>query len=969
MSQTVGNGAKKMKALLQVTMVLLASMGVLMVLLPGVSAANDVVTIKDGAGNALSIVGNNTLATIQVSDGTTLGGTKTATVKENGVANQITVTIYDNGAIAGDTANDKTYVGFFNVTNKNKGGVTSQATGVLAVPDNAVIDVTANLDGDANSGLASVTADFTKPACSIISKLNTYVSGNYFLTVLATDLHIDKVSYQVDSGDIKPTQPGAGNKYTATVDTKNLTEDVHEIEITARDVATNENYAFGNITVDRTAPVITIKPSPKYISATFFLNITVTDAALNESTIQYRLDAQSTADLTKSGTDVWTQTLDLTSEDEGLHTAYVMASDLADNGVNKYVNFTLDRTKAAITINNPAGQVVKDAFILNVTVTDENLAANEVKYKLDGGAAILIPDKGQGFFENTIITAPLTEGSHSLVVTEKDLAGNVNTSNPLTFIVDKTLPNITITSSLKGYYRDKYTLTAEVKDANLNPLQVVYLQNGKDALLLPRVGTTDTFSKEIDVSNWNEMSYQLSVKVTDKATNTKEVGGVTLIIDRTPPSFSYSMKPSQLGYTLDVTVNDANLDPTSVYYTLDGSSHKDFDNIVSNKYTAIIAKANYVEGNHTFVVFATDKAGNVGNRSFIDAVVDPPAQITGLVAKDLFDGKILVSWPASTATDVDHYNLYYRAYDIFTNVSGMSPVASIKELNYTLIGLTIGTRYYIGVTAVDTHGNEDKGILPMTATSKESPKLPIIDIPTISSSKLDKLKAGDSVTFNITVKNTGIYEANQLKIILLDNDNAVGDPIVVSLLSPGSTTSREIYWNADEGEHNLTVEAVLGILVLAKKNVTTTPVHVAPQKQHTEKNNWFNPYYILVIIGVIAGVGVLAFAWRTTKKQDKEIEQQEIELGLRPGKDGKVHRPEDPNAPKPGTPGGPAKPASKHSPDVYIPTSSLLQGPPQQPPATPPVLPPQEPAYQQPPQQQGYQQPPPPPQYQKPPQQ
>jgi hypothetical protein len=176
-------------------------------------------------------------------------------------------------------------------------------------------------------------------------------------------------------------------------------------------------------------------------------------------------------------------------------------------------------------------------------------------------------------------------------------------------------------------------------------------------------------------------------------------------------------------------------------------------------------------------------------------------------------------------------------------------------------------------------------------------------------------------------------------------------------LTPGSSASREIYWNADEGYHNLTVEAVLGVQVLAKKNVTTTPVKVDPQKQNVEKTPWFNPYYILVIVGVIAGVGVLAFAWRATKKQDKEIEQQEIELGLRPGKDGKVHKPVDPNAPKPT---GPAKPVSKHSPDVYIPTSSLLQQSPQQPPAAPPAQPPQEQAYQQPPQQQ-------PPQYQQPP--
>ena len=108
---------KKGKAFLQISLMLISILTMLVAISPTAMAAADTVSLKDGSNNDITVVGNNSVVMINVNDGTTTGGTKTATVVQQGTpANTISVTIYDDGAIPGDIASDGTYLGMFNVT-------------------------------------------------------------------------------------------------------------------------------------------------------------------------------------------------------------------------------------------------------------------------------------------------------------------------------------------------------------------------------------------------------------------------------------------------------------------------------------------------------------------------------------------------------------------------------------------------------------------------------------------------------------------------------------------------------------------------------------------------------------------------------------------------------------------------------------------------------------------------------------
>jgi uncharacterized repeat protein (TIGR01451 family) len=365
---------------------------------------------------------------------------------------------------------------------------------------------------------------------------------------------------------------------------------------------------------------------------------------------------------------------------------------------------------------------------------------------------------------------------------------------------------------------------------------------------------------------------------------------------------------------------------------------------------AIIAKADFGKGNHTITLFGGDKAGNSIEKIYNEALVIPPPVVTGLSVKDLYDGKMQITWKDSTATDLDHYNVYYRAYDVITDVTGLNAAISLKANTTIITGLALQTRYYFGITAVDKFGYENKTVTPISGTSIESPKIPSLSITLVIPNKSSNIKAGDTVSFSITVKNTGTINATAIKInIVVDNNVANFENI--EYISPGQVKTVSIDWNAEEGTHNVNVTAIQGQQVLATKEAYSAPIVVKPSKGTVISNGGFNYYYLLAIIGVVVGVGILAFAWRTTKKQDAEIKQEEIELGIRPDKDGKRRTPPGQAPPKLGGPEG-EKPALKrsHSPDVFIPSSPLLQQPPQQPPAAPPAQPPAQPP-QQPPQQ------------------
>lgn len=111
----------------------------------------------------------------------------------------------------------------------------------------------------------------------------------------------------------------------------------------------------------------------------------------------------------------------------------------------------------------------------------------------------------------------------------------------------------------------------------------------------------------------------------------------------------------------------------------------------------------------------------------------PPPRVTGVYAEDRptdDGGAIVVGWNRYTAPeDFSHFAIY-RARSSFSSVSGMEPIAEVRDADateYVDEPTTDGTDYWYAVTAVDTFGNRVTDVTatgPVQSFANESMTLP-----------------------------------------------------------------------------------------------------------------------------------------------------------------------------------------------------------------------------------------------------
>src|SRR5439155_12794423 len=113
---------------------------------------------------------------------------------------------------------------------------------------------------------------------------------------------------------------------------------------------------------------------------------------------------------------------------DGSHTVVVTDTDTAGNTANASITFTLDTTIATPTIalSNDTGTSNADNITNDGALTVSAAAADVSRsYSIDGGPA------------SATYTAPAIDGSHTVVVTDTDTAGNVSSAS-ITYALDKT---------------------------------------------------------------------------------------------------------------------------------------------------------------------------------------------------------------------------------------------------------------------------------------------------------------------------------------------------------------------------------------------------------------------------------------------------------------------------------------------------------------------------------------------------
>jgi hypothetical protein len=394
------------------------------------------------------------------------------------------------------------------------------------------------------------------------------------------------------------------------------------------------------------------------------------------------------------------------STSEGSHTYTVTATDSAGNVGSASVSYTVDNTAPVVTITAPAnGAYYKTA---DVPVAAYTVVETNPYTTVEVGYSTV-------------------EGVHTYTVTATDGAGNPGSAS-VTYTVDNVAPVVTITAPANGAY---YTTAAVPVGA------------------FSVVETNPYTAVEVGYSTV-EGVHTYTVTATDGAGNSGSAS-VTYTVDNTPPVVTITAPANGLYYkTADVP---------SAAFTI----------VEANPYTTSESGYATTEGPHTYIVTATDAAGNVGSDS-VTYTVDNTAPVVTITA------------PANGA--------YYK--------SSAVPVAaySVVELNpYTVVesgySTAEGVQTYT-VTATDAAGNVGSASVTYTVDNTA----PVVTITAPADSAYYK-------TVDVPVGAFSVVELN-----------------------PYSTV--EVGYSTVEGVHTYTVTATDGAGNPGSNSVTYTVDNTAP---------------------------------------------------------------------------------------------------------------------------------------------
>jgi hypothetical protein len=427
-----------------------------------------------------------------------------------------------------------------------------------------------------------------------------FVRGTFDVTATATD-NLDtepSLTFTTGQTDIDIDR----SEVRATIATAALPDGALTIGLASQDDSGNAATATRTVTVDNTAPAVTIT-APALAGGVYrTLNVAWTTVEPNVAATTAEVDGVAIA----NGGGV---------SAEGPHTLTVTVDDRAGNRTTVTRTFTIDTAAPTISLTAPAdGAHVRGPVTITFAATDPNPGATATA-TLDGAA----------------ITSPHTlnvEGPHTLVVNATDAAGNPAAAVTRTFTIDNTAPTLTVTAPASGsFVRGPVTPTFSATD-NFPPATVSATLDGNPFLSGTPINT--------------EGSHTLVVNAVDRAGNAAPAVTRTFVLDNTAPVISVTA-PAAGAFlrgpvTLMFAATDANPGATATA-TLDGAAITS-PHVVS------------AEGSHTLVVNATDAAGNAAaavTRTFTIDNTDPVLTIAGVVEGAAYQPGVTINYSGADA--------------------------------------------------------------------------------------------------------------------------------------------------------------------------------------------------------------------------------------------------------------------------------------------------------------------------------
>jgi hypothetical protein len=332
------------------------------------------------------------------------------------------------------------------------GGVWTVTAGTLTDGDHTVTATVTDTVGNASTETQILTVDLTNPTLAINGGANA-LTGDTTPTIAGTSDAIGRTVTVTVAGQTLTAVVTADGVWSVT--TRALTAGNTTVTAEVSDVVGNSSTANQTLTVDLTAPTITITGGVSKTTGDTTPTISGTSNAIGR-TVTVTASGQ-TLTSTVSGGGTWTVTAAVLVE--GGHTVTATVTNAVSKTVTATQTLTVDLTAPELTIN---GGLTATTHDITPTISGTSDAIGRTVTVTISGQTLTAVVAEDGTWDATAAT--LTSGDHPVTATVTDTAGNSASANQ-TLIIDLTAPTLTIDGGASANTRNNTPTITGTSDA------------------------------------------------------------------------------------------------------------------------------------------------------------------------------------------------------------------------------------------------------------------------------------------------------------------------------------------------------------------------------------------------------------------------------------------------------------------------------------------------------------------------
>ncbi|MHB8793443.1 MAG: Ig-like domain-containing protein [Thermoleophilia bacterium] len=385
------------------------------------------------------------------------------------------------------------------------------------------ISVTASDNvGNSGTGTGSFTVDSLAPSVTSLSPTGALASPTTTISASLSDLGsgINSASSQVyvEGGTVSSCNRTATS---ISCQVTGMADGIHNYTVSVTDMVGNTGTASASLNIDTVAPTVSnIQPAGTITtsSATISAYYSDTGAGLNISTAVVNLDGTALTGCTRTFSGVSCPATGLT---DGVHNISVSVQDNITNMGTGAGTFTVtlpqaDTTAPSVTNVQPVGVLASTSTTVSADYSDAESGINTASVSVSVDTVALTGCTVAAGSVNCPASG-LANGSHSIVVTVADNAGNTGTGTG-SFSVDTAAPTVTNLQPSGWVITPAATITADYSDAG-SGIDAATAQVYMDSGLLSGCAATAT-SISCPVSGLTEGVHNYTVSVKNIAGNT-----------------------------------------------------------------------------------------------------------------------------------------------------------------------------------------------------------------------------------------------------------------------------------------------------------------------------------------------------------------------------------------------------------------------------------------------------------------